>query len=60
MSEHRLAEPVARVLNRGYRGQWAATCTCGHLDVGMSAGHAAEYHRRHLDNPESAQGAGDG
>lgn len=63
MAEHRLAE-LAPVRNSpGYRAgrpQWAATCSCGHIDVALSRGHAGEYHERHVAQPESAHGADDG
>lgn len=61
MPEHWLVE-VAPVINSpGYprRPQYAATCACGHVDIGLCAGHAREYHARHAENPERAQGAGD-
>ncbi|MFR9806926.1 hypothetical protein ACL02T_32225 [Pseudonocardia sp. RS010] len=62
MAEHRLVELAPVINSPGYprRPQYAARCACGHVDVSLFERAAAAEHQRHLANPDSAPGAGDG
>lgn len=66
MADHTLAA-VAPVTNspghRRGRAQYAATCSCGHVEIALTAGHAREHHERHAGDPqphETPAGGGDG